>query len=168
MRRVEGHARVVQPTLLHGPGRLVLGQGCQFGFARSPRAATGVGYVDCRHPEAVIAIGARTVLNNDVVVISESPQGISIGADCLFGVGVRVLDTDAHGIAASARHGSNAATAPVVIEDNVWLGDGVTVLKGVTIGANSVVAAGAVVTRSVAADSVVAGVPAVPIGRVPA
>jgi acetyltransferase-like isoleucine patch superfamily enzyme len=167
MRRVEGRARTVQPTVLHGAGRLVLGEGCQFGFARSSGFASGVGYIDCRHPDATVSIGARTVLNNDFAITSESSQGISVGADCLFGVGVRVLDTDGHGIAANARHGSNAATAPVVIEDNVWLGDGVLVLKGVTIGRNSVVAAGAVVARSVPADTIAAGIPATPVGRVP-
>jgi len=49
MRRVQGRARTVQPTVLHGAGRLVLGEGCQFGFARSPGYASGVGYIDCRH-----------------------------------------------------------------------------------------------------------------------
>lgn len=166
MRRVEGHAHVVQPTVLHGPGRLVLGEGCQLGFERSPGFATGVGYIDVRHPEATVSIGARTVLNNDFSLTSESAQGISIGADCLVGVGVRVLDTDAHGIAPDQRHGSFAATAPVVVEDNVWLGDGSLVLKGVTIGRDAVVAAKAVVTASVPAGAVVAGVPARSIGSV--
>jgi acetyltransferase-like isoleucine patch superfamily enzyme len=168
MRRVEGRARVSQPTVLHGPGRLVLGEGCQLGFPRSPGFASGVGYIDCRRPEAVISIGARTVLNNDFVITSESPEGISIGADCLVGTGVRVLDTDGHGLAADQRHGGHAATAPVVIEDNVWLGDGVVVLKGVTIGRDAVVAARAVVNRSVPAGSIVAGMPAKPVGRIPA
>jgi maltose O-acetyltransferase len=167
MRRVEGRARTVQPTVLHGAGRLVLGEGCQFGFARSPGYASGVGYIDCRHPEAVVAIGDRTVLNNDFVIVSESPEGIRIGTDCLFGVGVRILDTDGHGLGAEERHGSNAATAPVVIEDNVWLGDGAVVLKGVTIGRDSVVAARAVVVDSVPAGTIVAGMPAKPVGSVP-
>jgi acetyltransferase-like isoleucine patch superfamily enzyme len=49
---------------------------------------------------------------------------------------------------------------PTVLEDNVWLGAGVIVLKGVRIGRGAVVGAGAVVTRDVPAGSVVAGVPA--------
>lgn len=51
-------------------------------------------------------------------------------------------------------------SAPITIEDNVWLGASVTVLPGVTIGAGSVVAAGSVVTKNVPPMSVVAGVPA--------
>lgn len=49
---------------------------------------------------------------------------------------------------------------PIVIKNNAWLGAGVTVLPGVTIGENAIVGAGAVVTRDVAANTVVAGIPA--------
>ena len=52
------------------------------------------------------------------------------------------------------------ATAPVVIEQNVWLGEGTRVLKGVTIGENTVVGAGSVVSRSLPANVIAAGNPA--------
>ena len=57
--------------------------------------------------------------------------------------------------------------APIVIEDDVWLGAGAIVLPGVTIGRGSVVAAGAVVTKSIEPFTLVAGVPARPIRQVP-
>ena len=57
--------------------------------------------------------------------------------------------------------------APVVIEDDVWIGAGAVVLPGVTIGRGAVVAAGAVVTTSVEPFTVVAGVPARPIKAIP-
>jgi maltose O-acetyltransferase len=167
MRRVQGRARVVQPTVLRGPGALVLGEGCQFGFVRSSGYASGVGYIESRHPEATISIGSRTILNNDFAIVSKSPGGISIGADCVVGVGVQILDFDGHGVAASRRHGSHTEAAPVDIGDNVWLGAGVLVQKGVTIGRDSVVAARAVVTRSVPPGTIVAGMPARPVGSVP-
>ena len=56
-------------------------------------------------------------------------------------------------------------TVPVKICDNVWIGMNAIILKGVTIGENSVVAAGAVVTKSVPANVVVAGNPAVVIKK---
>ncbi len=59
-----------------------------------------------------------------------------------------------------AFHRGDKKFAAVVIEDNVWIGAGVTILKGVTIGKNAIVAAGSVVTKDVAANSLVAGVPA--------
>jgi acetyltransferase-like isoleucine patch superfamily enzyme len=63
---------------------------------------------------------------------------------------------------AVGRTAENAANH-VVLEDHVWLGAGVTVLKGVTIGHDSVVAAGAVVTKDVPPFTLVAGVPARPV-----
>jgi len=56
-------------------------------------------------------------------------------------------------------------TAPVKIGDNVWIGMNAVILKGVTIGENSVVAAGAVVTKSIPANTIVAGNPAVTVKK---
>jgi acetyltransferase-like isoleucine patch superfamily enzyme len=56
------------------------------------------------------------------------------------------------------------AVGPIIIRDNVFIGYGAVVLQNVTIGPNSIVAAGAVVTRDVPPDTIVAGVPARPIG----
>jgi acetyltransferase-like isoleucine patch superfamily enzyme len=53
---------------------------------------------------------------------------------------------------------------PVILEDGVWMGAGVIVLKGVTIGRDAVIGAGAVVTKNVIAGTIVAGVPAREIG----
>ena len=65
-----------------------------------------------------------------------------------------IIDDDGHGI------GLPPYSAPIIIEDEVWIGCNVTVLKGVTIGKGSVVAAGAVVTKSCPPHSLLAGVPA--------
>jgi acetyltransferase-like isoleucine patch superfamily enzyme len=54
---------------------------------------------------------------------------------------------------------------PVIIEDNVWIGEGVCIMPGVTIGKNSIIAANAVITKSVPPNSVAAGVPAVVISK---
>ena len=86
---------------------------------------------------------------------------VSIGDDVIFGPGVKVF---------SENHNIEDDTVPireqgvtrigVIIEDGVWLGAGCTILDGVSIGKNSVVAAGSIVTKSVGAELVVAGVPA--------
>jgi len=52
------------------------------------------------------------------------------------------------------------ATAAVILEDNVWIGDGATICKGVTIGENSIIGAGAVVASSIPANCIAAGNPA--------
>ena len=69
-----------------------------------------------------------------------------------------VLATLNHDIAPAKR--KNMFHAPIVIGNNVWIGAHATILAGVTLGENSVVAAGAVVTKDVPAGAVVAGVPA--------
>ena len=63
-----------------------------------------------------------------------------------------------HGLRPEAR--SHTYPAPIVLGRNVWIGSNATILQGVTIGDNAVVAAGAVVTKDVAANTVVGGVPA--------
>lgn len=74
---------------------------------------------------------------------------------------VLITDTDAHPMDYMARRSSNEGTksAPVVIEDDVWVGAHCIILKGVTIGARSIIGAGSVVTKSIPADCVAAGNP---------
>ena len=83
--------------------------------------------------------------------------GIEIGDDVLIGQQV-VIATLNHDLAPNKR--ANMIPAPVKIGNNVWIGAHATILAGVTIGDNAVVAAGAVVTKDVPANTVVAGVPA--------
>lgn len=84
--------------------------------------------------------------------------GIDIGNDVLIGPNVSLI-TSGHPLAPAERR-SGVTARPIVIESNVWLAAGATVIGGVTIGRNAVVAAGSVVTRDVPADSLVAGNPA--------
>jgi len=79
----------------------------------------------------------------------------------MFGAGAYIADSDWHGLYNRIR--PFRCTTPITLGNNVWIGDGAKVCKGVTIGDNSVVAAGAVVTKDVPANTVVAGVPAKPI-----
>jgi acetyltransferase-like isoleucine patch superfamily enzyme len=83
---------------------------------------------------------------------------IIIGNGVMMANGAYVTDSDWHTLYDRTRR--DERVTPVRIGDNVWLGDHATVLKGVTIGQNSVVAARAVVTRDVPANVVVAGNPA--------
>jgi len=85
---------------------------------------------------------------------------ISIGKNFISAPDVWIVDNDAHGVEPGKRSGQYASSAPVKIGDNVWIGYRAMVLKGVTIGDNSVIAAGAVVTNDIPANSIAAGVPA--------
>jgi acetyltransferase-like isoleucine patch superfamily enzyme len=90
-----------------------------------------------------------------------SIQDIRIGNNCLIAEYVSIRDQN-HGIELSKGNFDSQplTSAPVKIADNVWIGAKVSVLAGVRIGANSVVAANAVLTHDVAEATVVGGVPA--------
>ena len=118
-------------------------------------------------------IGDFTLLNGALIMADER---IEIGSHCLVSWNVGIADSDFHPIDAAQRKIDTYAlapfykerpprpalrTAPVIIKDNVWIGMNAIILKGVTIGENSVVAAGAVVSKSVPENVVVAGNPAV-------
>ncbi len=86
-----------------------------------------------------------------------SSHSITVGDNCMFASGAYITDSDWHGIYNRISMGS---AAPVVIEDNAWIGDHVIICKGVTVGRNSIVGAGAVVTRDVPPNTIAAGNPA--------
>lgn len=83
--------------------------------------------------------------------------GITIEDDVLIGPKVNLI-TEGHPLNPAERKA--LTVQPIVIRRNAWIGAAVTILPGVTVGENSVVAAGAVVTKDVPANTVVAGVPA--------
>jgi maltose O-acetyltransferase len=84
---------------------------------------------------------------------------VHIGHHVMIGPHVQIY-TAAHVLEAEARNQGWEVARPIIIEDGVWLGGGAIILPGVTIGRNAVVGAGAVVPRSVPANTVVAGNPA--------
>ena len=83
--------------------------------------------------------------------------GISLGEGTFIGHKV-VLATLNHGFLPEDR--STNYPAPIIIGKNVWIGASATILQGVTIGDNAVVAAGAVVSKNVEANTIVGGIPA--------
>lgn len=94
-------------------------------------------------------------------------QHIKIGNRVMIGSGVLIMDTDAHPLDAEARRKNSAPkTAPILIEDDVFIGTRAIILKGVRIGQGAVVAAGAVVARDVPQGNIVGGNPAKIIGAV--
>ena len=83
--------------------------------------------------------------------------GVTLGDGCQIGHNV-VFATLNHGLSPEER--PITYPAPIVLERNVWVGSNSTILQGVTIGDNAIIAAGAVVTKDVPADTIVGGVPA--------
>ncbi|MFF4235579.1 sugar O-acetyltransferase [Actinomadura geliboluensis] len=104
-----------------------------------------------------ITVGSGTFANFGLTALDVAP--ITIGSDVQIGPNVQLL-TPTHPLAPERRRAKLEAAEPIVIEDNVWLGGGTIVLPGVTIGENSVIGAGAVVTKDVPANVVAVGNPA--------
>ncbi|ASA58074.1 sugar O-acetyltransferase [Vibrio gazogenes] len=104
-----------------------------------------------------ISIGNNTYINMGVTMLDNAP--ITIGNDVLIGPSVQFY-TPAHSLDYRKRKNWEFQCLPIVVEDDVWIGGNAVICQGVTIGARSVVAAGAVVTKDVAPDTLVGGIPA--------
>lgn len=123
------------------------------------------------YDRGTLTIGSNFFLGRSRIYCSQS---VSVGNYVLVSDNVSIMDGDLHPIKASARRHvsdewakghfpdvySETRSAPVVIEDDVWIGFGASVLKGVTLGRGAIVGAGSLVTADVPAWAVVAGSPA--------
>ncbi|WP_125709674.1 sugar O-acetyltransferase [Lacticaseibacillus porcinae] len=108
-------------------------------------------------------LGKRFYANYDCIILDIAP--VTIGDNVLFGPRVSVL-TAGHPIDKDVRNAELEFGKPITIGNNVWAGGSVTICPGVTIGDNVIIGAGAVVTRDVPANMVVAGVPACPLRQI--
>jgi acetyltransferase-like isoleucine patch superfamily enzyme len=100
-----------------------------------------------------LIIGDDVYLNGCSIVATNR---ITIGDDCLIGDFTAIMDTNYHALSSM----ESIKAEPVTIGNNVWIGRSCTVVPGVSIGDNAVVAAGSVVTTDVAPSTLVGGVPA--------
>ncbi len=171
----------IPPNVFWGEG-LYLETAQIFRFMRSQRArAVEIGdHVSC-YAGVSFAIGENgsckigdfSLINGAMIMASER---IEIGKHCLISWNVGIADSDFHPLDAAQRRLDTMSLAPfykdrpprpditarpVFIKDNVWIGFNAVILKGVTIGENSIIAAGAVVTKDVPANVVFAGNPGV-------
>ena len=156
-----GQLRAERLPYMRGKGELYLGKAVNL----SGRSCFYFMRVENLEPQ--IRIGDETFIG-DACTFSAA-KSIVVGDHCLIAALVRIHDNDGHPLDAEKRKNNEAITAEdcaaVVIGNNVWVGASATILKGVTIGDNAVVATGAIVTSDVAANTVVAGNPAREVKR---
>lgn len=129
-----------------------------------------------RNIKTCIYVGKKATLKlgNDVGISSSTlwvKESVSIGNSVAIGVDCIIMDTDAHNLDWKIRcseetneYGESvdmvtAASAPIVIEDNVLVGARCIILKGVTIGARSIIGSGSIVTKDIPSDCIAAGNP---------
>jgi len=143
------------------PGSLTFGEGVVINSGRK-RNPVGLGIQTSLMTmgNGKISIGNRVGMSNVALIARES---IIIEDDVLLGSGVVVYDNDFHSLDASNRcygNDDHVKTAPVLIKEGAFIGAGSMILKGVTVGRNSIVGAGSVVTRSVPDGEIWGGNPA--------
>ena len=109
--------------------------------------------------EGEVEIGAKTVMGQECTI--SAYQHVSIGRECIVADRVMLIDFD-HGVTEVERpiRLQGIYKRDVSVGNNVWIGYGACVLRGVTIGDNAIIGTSSVVTRAFPANAVVAGVPA--------
>ncbi len=142
---------------LHGRCRVIGGSGIQVGERLLVLGGTAPCEL-CTHDGGRLEIGDRVFINYGSSISAHTL--VRIGDDCKIGQHAIILDCDYHDIEDPLHYGGHGPSLPVVLEQGVWLGARVTILKGVTIGRSSVIAAGSVVTSDVPPGVLAGGVPA--------
>lgn len=149
---------------IHHTGKFSIGK--NFRFNSGKYHAIGGRQQQCFF---VVARGSEITIGNNVGLTSVAlicNDKITIGNNVKIGINTVVYDTDFHSLDARKRNSvpeikDNIKTKPVVIKDGAFIGGHTTILKGVTIGKNSIIGAGSVVSRSVPDEQIWAGNPAV-------
>ena len=109
--------------------------------------------------ESEIKIGKNTGLSGAVIFCRDR---VLIGDYCWLSPGVIIIDNNSHAVSIdhTIREKGEIKSAPVILGDNVWLGMRSIIFKGVTIGDNSIIAAGSIVTKDIPANCLAGGIPA--------
>ena len=163
--------RVFDKIYVVGRGQITIGDNFVFtsGSSINPICRNIRGCIHTVTEDSKIIIGHNVGISSACLWAQNSitiGDNVNIGGDCL------IMDTDAHPHdylkrrreyaieVGEEKYLTEIPTAPIVIEDDVWIGARCQILKGVHIGARSIIAAGSIVTKDVPNDSVVGGVPA--------
>ena len=145
-------------------GPVFFGRGLELQVARGARIEFGrfvwVGDgTKIRSHEGVVEIGAKTVLGQECTI--SAYKRVRIGEQCVIADRAMFIDFD-HGVVEVERpiRTQGIYTRDVEVGSNVWIGYGACILRGVSVGDNSIVGTNSVVTKDVPANAVVAGIPA--------
>jgi acetyltransferase-like isoleucine patch superfamily enzyme len=152
---IGGHPNVwgIWNVVVYGPN-ISIGSDVVIVAANGHR--TNISSVKMGKVEGRITIGSNVLIMNGVRI--SSACSITIGDGCMLANFCYLTDSDWHDI--HDRTSAPGGCAPIVLERGAWIGDSAIVCKGVRVGENSIVGAGAVVTKDVPANVIVAGNPA--------
>jgi acetyltransferase-like isoleucine patch superfamily enzyme len=141
---------------------LVRGSGHRIEFGSHCKISRG-GLFWFEDEGCTLQVGRNTSMVDVTIAVTEPGSKTTIGEDCMFANDIDIRTGDSHSIVDPASGRRLNPAADVVIGNHVWIAPHVVVLKGVSIGENSVVATGSVVTKSGGAGVILGGNPAVEI-----
>lgn len=156
---ISGNPIIKQPVQFVGRGKINFGNRVQIGYFPLPFFFSGYSYLEARNEDAEIIFGNRVIANNNLIVGAESGK-ITFGDDVLIGANVEIINSDYHNIDPLKRNSGSHKSKDVTIGNNVFIGSNVKILKGVTVGDNSIISNGSVVYENVPRNSIVRGNPA--------
>jgi acetyltransferase-like isoleucine patch superfamily enzyme len=152
--RIRGKARL--PLSVRLTGRIRLKSEGQVEFGQGVMLVGNIVPIEfVSHKGACISIGDHTFINYGSSILAH--KLVKIGRHCLLGYHTLILDNNEHGVELRE---VVPPSAPVIIEDHVWIASRVIILPGVTIGHHSVVGAGSVVTKDIPPNCLAVGNPA--------
>lgn len=153
-------------TIVIGPGSRfnnvrfhIRGNGHRIEFGPNCRISRG-GVIWFEDSGGMLQVGQNTSMVDVQIAVTEPGSRVVIGEDCMFANDIDIRTGDSHSIIDPASGKRLNYAADVVIEDHVWIAPHAVILKGVHIGRDSVVATGAVVTKSCGSGVIVGGNPA--------
>jgi galactoside O-acetyltransferase len=155
-----------QPVLFEGDGKIAFEPNVTLGFPESPFFYDGYIYLCSRGKKSEIRIGENTIINNNACLVAENAR-IKIGKNVLIGLSFEASTSDGHSLDPKKRFSTDFVKMDVTLEDNVFIGSNVRLLKGVSIGRNSIIGNGSIVTKDIPENVIAAGIPCKVIKKVP-
>jgi maltose O-acetyltransferase len=157
-KQIKGKFIANQPLVLRGLGKISFGDKVSFGIVNSPRFLSSYAFIESRLSSANVTIGNNVSISNDFSI--ESEYSVTIQDNVVIGFNCNISDSNFHDLNPNKRDQSDPNPKAVLIKNNTFIGNNVSVLKGVTLGNNVIVGANSVVTKSFPDNVIIAGNPA--------
>ncbi|WP_379952644.1 DapH/DapD/GlmU-related protein [Dokdonia sp. R78006] len=149
---IDGKAVLHQPAQINGKGKVCFRESVHIGVINSPLFYNTYAYIEARKEGSEIIFGNDVAINNNFCAIANEAS-ITIGDRTTIGLNCSIYNCNFHSLNPQNRRSHTGSSAAVTIGRNVFIGNNVSIWKGVTIGDNAVIAAGSTVTVNVAAGT---------------
>lgn len=157
-KNIQGKPVLVSPLVTLGNGKIKFHRNVIIGVRTSPFFYSNYAYLESRGTDSLIEISNNVKINNKVCIVSDG-EGIFIDENTLIGTNVSITDSNFHDLNPLFRELRDSNSKKVNIGKNVFIGSNVTILKGASIGDNSVIAAGSIVTGLIPSNVIAGGIP---------